>query len=118
MKDRNTLRMSLDRGRFKVLTQQRFCLLGMPYLIMLQNWSFPQLHEDSNELIFMQDGAPAHFHLEVWRYLNNTIPQHWIGRGGQEDLVHCFWPSRSPDLTPCDFFYVFLSHLCQLLFKI
>jgi hypothetical protein len=39
----------------------------------------PQLQEDSNDFIFMQDGAPPHFHLEVWDYLNDTIPGRRIG---------------------------------------
>jgi len=43
-------------------------------------------------------------HLEVRRYLNDTIPGRWIGRGGQQDLAHRLWPPRSPDLTPCDFY--------------
>lgn len=52
----------------------------------------------------MQDDALCPFHLEVWCYLNDTIPGRWIGRGGEQDLVHHLWPPRSPDLTPCDFY--------------
>lgn len=32
-------------------------------------------------------------------YLNDTLPNHWIGRGGEIQ-----WPPRSPDLNPMDFF--------------
>ena len=32
-------------------------------------------------------------------YLNNVFPNRWIGRGGPVQ-----WTSRSPDLTPMDFF--------------
>ena len=32
------------------------------------------------------------------------MPQHWIGRFGQEDVTLMCWPPRSPDLTPCVFF--------------
>ena len=50
-------------------------------------------------LWFQQDGAPAHFALDVREYLNNIFPNGWIGRGGPVQ-----WPPRSPDLTPMDFF--------------
>jgi hypothetical protein len=29
----------------------------------------------------------------------------WIGSTGQEDEALKRWPPRSPDLTPCDFFF-------------
>jgi hypothetical protein len=38
-------------------------------------------------------------------YLNQILPQKWIGRTGQEDDALMRWPPRSPDLTPCDFFF-------------
>jgi len=38
------------------------------------------------------------------RFLNESLPQRWIGPVGKEDLALQFWPPRSPDLTPCDFF--------------
>jgi hypothetical protein len=43
---------------------------GFAYLDMLQLWLAPHLQ---------QDGAPPHFHLEVCRHLNTTLPQRWIG---------------------------------------
>jgi hypothetical protein len=58
----------------------------------------------SDNFILQQDGAPAHFHLEVCRHLNTTLPQRWIGRTSNEDSALIPWPPRSPDLTPCDFF--------------
>jgi len=33
------------------------------------------------------------------------LPQRWIGRTGKEDDALMRWPPRSPDLTPCDFFF-------------
>jgi len=36
--------------------------------------------------------------------LSESLPQRWIGRVGKENLALQFWPPRSPDLTPCDFF--------------
>ena len=32
------------------------------------------------------------------------MPQRWIGRTGPKDLALHYWPPRSPDMTPCDFF--------------
>uniref|UniRef100_UPI00358EB2A0 histone-lysine N-methyltransferase SETMAR-like n=1 Tax=Myxine glutinosa TaxID=7769 RepID=UPI00358EB2A0 len=76
---------------------------GQTYLEMLQNWLFPQLNEDSNDFIFQQDGPPPHCNLQVRRFLNDTLPQRWIGRMGPQDLALHSWPPRSPDITPCDF---------------
>ena len=70
---------------------------------MLENWLMPQLNEDSNDYIFQQDGSPAQYKY-VRRYLNRNLPQRWIGRTGKEDAL-MRWPPRSPDLTPCDFFF-------------
>ena len=50
-------------------------------------------------LWLQHDGAPAHFALNVREYLNYVFPKRWIWRGGPVQ-----WPSRSPDLTPMDFF--------------
>ncbi|KAJ4449428.1 hypothetical protein ANN_00827 [Periplaneta americana] len=43
------------------------------------------------------------FHLDVRQHLNDTLPERWIGRAGNNDSSMSFWPSRSPDLTTCDF---------------
>ena len=40
--------------------------------------------------------------LRVQRYLDETFPERWIGRGGGDSWRA--WPPRSPDLTPLDFF--------------
>ena len=71
---------------------------------MLENWLMPKLEEDSQDFIFQQDGAPPHFHNDVRWYLNEHIPQRWIGRTGRDDEALMKWPPRSPDMTPCDFF--------------
>jgi hypothetical protein len=47
----------------------------------------------------MHDEAPAHFSMYARKYLNDVFPARWIGRGGS-----LFWPARSPDLNPLDFF--------------
>jgi hypothetical protein len=38
-------------------------------------------------------------------YLSQHLPQRWIGRTTAEDQALLRWPPRSPDLTPCDFFF-------------
>lgn len=77
---------------------------GIIYLDMLEQWLFPQLAEDAQNFILQQDGAPPHWHLAVRGFLNESLPHRWIGRRGNEDLALHFWPPRSPDLTPCDYF--------------
>ena len=52
-----------------------------------------------NRMWFQHDGAPAHYHNDVRNYLNATLGNRWIGRGGPIE-----WPARSPDLTSLDFF--------------
>lgn len=78
-------------------------LTGERYLQFLQD-NLPGLLEDvplhiRQNMWLLQDGAPAHFSLEVREFLNNTFPNRWVGRG--EPVA---WPPRSPDLNPCDFF--------------
>ncbi|PNF24991.1 hypothetical protein B7P43_G07957 [Cryptotermes secundus] len=73
---------------------------GVKNLRMLQNWLVPQMNEDSGAYIFQQDGAPSHWPLNVRCFLNESLPQQWRGRMGNEDLALQFWPPRSPDLTP------------------
>ena len=75
------------------------------YLDMLQNWLMDFLLDgEKADFIFQQDGAPLHWSLIVKQYLNATLHSRWIGRAGNDDCVLLHWPSRSPDLTPCDFF--------------
>jgi hypothetical protein len=69
---------------------------GHVYFDMLERFLVPQL--DVNNVIWQQDGAPPHYHSDVTRYLNQTFPGRWIGRGG---CIPC--PPRSPDLIPMDF---------------
>lgn len=51
------------------------------------------------EMIFQQDGHPAHYSRVARAVLDREYPQRWIGLYGPRE-----WPPRSPDLTPCDFF--------------
>ena len=69
---------------------------------MFENWLFLRLNKDN--LIFQQDGTLPHWSREVCQFLNETLPNSWIGRQGVDDLALFSWPPWSPDLTPCDFF--------------
>jgi hypothetical protein len=71
---------------------------------MLQNWLFPQLQDELQNIIFQQDGAPPLFLNGVREYLNDFVPYRWIGRNGPNDFAFLRWPPRSPVLTPCDIF--------------
>lgn len=78
-------------------------LTGPIYLVFLQQ-VLPDLLDDvpvqiRHEMWLQHDGAPAHYSLDVRRYLNQTFGERWIGRGAP-----VAWPPRSPDLTPLDFF--------------
>lgn len=56
-------------------------------------------------MVFMQDGAPPHYKLEVRRWLNAKFPGRWMGRQGSAAVpTPIRWMAYSPDLTPCDFF--------------
>jgi hypothetical protein len=45
------------------------------------------------------EGAPPHYHRIVRAYLDDTLPDRWIGRRG---AIEC--PPRSPDFTPLDLY--------------
>ncbi|KAJ4433088.1 hypothetical protein ANN_15345 [Periplaneta americana] len=48
----------------------------------------------------LQHGAPAHYDRAVKLHLDERFPSRWIGR-----KVPIAWPARSPDLTPCNFWF-------------
>lgn len=83
---------------------QESTVTGTSYLDMVSEWLIPQLQEDSNDFILVQDGAPPHWHHEVRNYLDEQLPHRWIGRATDDNVTLMRWPPRSPDLTPCDFF--------------
>lgn len=79
-------------------------LNGAIYLDFLRN-QLPILLEDvplgvRNEMWLLHDGAPPHYAVGVRDFLNETLPERWIGRGGFVE-----WAPRSPDLNPMDFFF-------------
>ena len=59
---------------------------------MLTNWLIPQLAAERHDYPFQQDGAPPHWHLAVRTFLNEHLPNTWIGRAGQNDQVFYKWP--------------------------
>ncbi|PSN34573.1 hypothetical protein C0J52_18327 [Blattella germanica] len=61
--------------------------------------------ELSGKLTFSDDGAPPHWHLAVWNFLNEQFAGRCIGWARYQDNVFCSWPSRSPDLTVLDLFF-------------
>jgi hypothetical protein len=67
---------------------------------MLENFVYPQLQELQPSVFFQHDGTPPHWRLIVRASLNQHFPNQWTGRTGPIS-----WLARSPDITPCDFFY-------------
>lgn len=56
--------------------------------------------DESVNIYFQQDGAPAHNARICVNHLNNRFGNRWIGTNGPVR-----WAPRSPDLTPLDFFF-------------
>ena len=76
--------------------------LRRAYLEMLKDTFYPEVVESdqTEEMIFMQDGAPPHWGRNVREWLSENFPERWMGHGSP----NMAWPARPPDLTPCDFF--------------
>jgi len=70
---------------------------GQSYLAMLNDFLWPQIKR--KRMYFQQDGASPHYATEVRKWLDEKLPDRWLGRRGPIE-----WPARSPDLAPCDFF--------------
>ena len=66
---------------------------------MPKHYVVPQLEEFQPWVVFQQDGVSPHWGLMVRDFLNQTIPNQWIGRSGSTS-----WPLISPDITPLNFF--------------
>ncbi|KAK2951235.1 putative transposable element tc3 transposase [Blattamonas nauphoetae] len=75
---------------------------GPVYRSVLNDYLFPALRKRTNfrRQFFMQDGASPHTALETGTFLNHALPNRWIGMIGTIE-----WRARSPDMTPCDFFW-------------
>ena len=70
------------------------------YLRILLEFCVPALSAVANmqQVIFQQDGAPAHYPCEVCAFLREQFLGRWIGGRGPIQ-----WAPRSPDLTLCGF---------------
>lgn len=55
--------------------------------------------EEIDALWYQHDNAPAHTARASQDVLHELFGNNYIGRGGR-----IFWPPRSPDLNPLDFF--------------
>ena len=78
---------------------------------MLEDLVYPIVSEKGmNEFHFQQDGAPCHTARTVMASLRSKFPGKLISRFGDVE-----WPSRSPDLTPPDFFL--WGHLNSKVYK-
>lgn len=56
------------------------------------------------EVVFHQDGAPAHYAIRTRNFFNEHFRERWIGRSTENDASLINWSARSPDLNPLDFF--------------
>lgn len=77
---------------------QESTITGVVYLDMISQWLVPQLQEDSDDFVRVQDGAPLHWHHYVRDYLDENLPRRWIGRAADMNNLLLRWPQRSPDL--------------------
>jgi hypothetical protein len=63
-------------------------LTGESYLEMLREVVLPELEKSplhgNTDIIWQQNGAPAHYSLQVREFLNNSLPE-WIGQCGIVD---------------------------------
>lgn len=74
---------------------------GSRYCEVLNEKVIPHFTSGAGKLwIYQQDGAPCHFAADARAILDEKLPGRWIGRRGPME-----WPPRSPDLTPCDFWF-------------
>lgn len=100
---------------------------GDTYLEMLQHYLLPELERlgiNPLEIMYMHDGAPPHYSIQVRQFLNANFSG-FIGPGNDAFIR---WPARSPDLNILDFFFwAFVKHVINqipavdiddLLFKI
>jgi hypothetical protein len=74
---------------------------GPHYIHMLENFLGPELacRPVTKETFFQQDVAVSHTTQDSMAAVRNLFPNHVISRYG--DIT---WPTRSPDLSGCDFF--------------
>ncbi|XP_076308545.1 protein FAM200C-like [Tachypleus tridentatus] len=64
---------------------------GLGYLNLLQETVLPCIRErlGDEEFYFQQDGTPPHYHNNVRTYLDENLPNRWIGRRGSTEFPPC-----------------------------
>jgi hypothetical protein len=72
---------------------------------MIETFLRPKLNQfvgdhEEEEVWFQQDGATAHTSRRSLAILRELVPGRLLSLRG--DIA---WPPRSPDLSPCDFFF-------------
>ena len=88
------------------------------YTTMLRNEAIPALRAlpNFNQLVWVQDGAPAHRSELSARYLKGIFGRYRVISKSNHPAVQFSseWPAYSPDLTPCD--YWLFSYIKRLVF--
>ena len=88
--------------------------MGNTYEAFLRK-ELPGLMEDiplmvRSQIYFQHDGAPPHYTRYVREYLNESLPNRWLGRGGP-----VAWPPRLQHLTPLD--YYLWGHMKTIMYE-
>ena len=87
---------------FSVLLFFESNVTGESYQSILTDWLLPQLLNvdkfEEEKLTRQQDSALPHWARDVREWLDITFRERWMGQSGSTA-----WPTRSPDLTPKDF---------------
>jgi hypothetical protein len=92
------------KQRLMVLTSSRKKqLLGDCIPKCCRNDSFHNLMQIPMASFFSKMGAPPHWYQEVRDFLNASLPQHWIGHMGPEDLTLHFGAQDLQTLHPATF---------------
>ncbi|GFX53720.1 uncharacterized protein TNCV_1596661 [Trichonephila clavipes] len=81
----------------------RYFVLKYPPFLCAQNFK-RVAHKTTGGTLCLLWFGPHHYHNVVGKCLNKYLLQHWISRTGRDDKALLKWPSRSPDMTPYDFF--------------
>jgi hypothetical protein len=77
------------------------------YLSTLQNLSNPQVQELQLAVFFLQNSTLLHWSLVVYAYLNQHVPNQWIGCAGPTSYL-----ARSQRITSCGFFIRVYTKAC------
>ncbi|GBM82438.1 hypothetical protein AVEN_229479-1 [Araneus ventricosus] len=82
---------------------QSCSIIGQRYRDMLRDFLVSQLQQRAclQDIIFMQDGAPP----RIDRRVKQLLRQHFTDARVMSRHFPTVWPPRSPDITPCDFWF-------------